>query len=197
MASIYSFFLHVQNIPSRLVTLEGKINEVYRAGHVFNEIYLKDQQQWVFSDLTSGAILVRNQKGTYLNTLDFYQAYKDDFKYEFTGMDTAAGNKHLESFYDYYFQSNNNIVFYFKDQFSTDTYDFKTKLKRYLFPRPTFAVYGGNSAGDNFKFHIKQFAFLLLILFIVYWIISTILTAIGRRRQVPTKDVDNLPIRNL
>jgi hypothetical protein len=171
-SGILAFFLSTQGIVCREVCLEGKLGGVYLAGHSFNEIYIKELQKWVFTDLTSKAIFVTHD-GEYLNTLDLHKLHLLDpsnlkaLTYANDSLFTV-NYEHLKSFYDYYFSTNTQFVYYFSNYYHENTFSTFSKLKRYFSRAPLFAVYSGSSEVDNHKFNQKQTAAWILLFFILY-----------------------------
>ena len=175
--AIFSFFANRAGILTRLVCLEGKINNVLKAGHSFNEVFIKEQNKWVFVDLTSNTLCVQTPSEQYLNAIDLYNLHKlniTDMIVTTIENDSIINVNYgkLKKFYEYYFSQNNSFVFYFKNQFENQAYNFSSKIKRYLSQAPTFAIYSEASYSDNNKFYGKLFFFYLLVGFTLYLILS-------------------------
>jgi hypothetical protein len=177
---MFSFYASCAGITTRLVCLEGKIGDVSKAGHSFNEAYIKELKQWVFVDLTSNSVFAQSPSKQYLNSIDFYNLYKlapkdiiitrvinDSIKQE--------NFNSVKDFYDDYFQANDQFVFYNHKQFENNTYSFLSKIKRYTSKNPTFSIYTEAVENDNDKFWIKQTALYALLCFSLYWIMSTVI----------------------
>jgi|GEM_PF-4773845 len=179
-SDIFSFYASCAGITTRLVCLEGKIGDVSKAGHSFNEAYIKELKQWVFVDLTSNTVFVQSSSNQYLNSIDFYNLYKlapkeitvtrvinDSIKQE--------NFNSVKDFYDDYFQANDQFVYYNHKQFENTMYNFTSKIKRYIFKNPTFSIYTEAKENDNGKFWIKQIAFYVLLCFSIYWVVSIVI----------------------
>lgn len=179
-SSIFSFFANTAGITTRSVWLEGNANGIITAGHSFNESYIKELNKWIFIDLTSNTLSIQTNKGTYLNTIDFYNAHQltDDNLVMTSFKDDSISKtniKYSTSFYNDYFTSNINFVYYYSSQFNKHLYSFFEKIKRYAFKSPTFAIYSNVPEIDNFKFYTKQGALLILFIFTLYWIIISVI----------------------
>ncbi len=179
-ADIFSFYANCMGINTRLVCLEGKIGDIYKAGHSFNEAYIKELKQWVFIDLTSNTIFAKTSSNHYLNSIEFYNLYqlapKEITTIRFINDSIQCENFEIvKSFYDDYFQSNNQFVFYNRHQFENNTYSLFSKFKRYIFKNPTFTIFTEASIINNEKFYIKQFALFALFSFLTYLLISSLI----------------------
>lgn len=177
LSDILSFFLNSNGIPTRLVALGDKINEVYTAGHVFNEVYLKETKAWAIIDLTSRAIFAKDKRGQYLNALDLHQRHlqdQEDVRIRYWRADSISDQTYetVKPFYAYYFGTGTVFRYYLKEQFNKESFSTFSKLRRYLLPTPTFAVYAGSTELNNEKFYHKQLAAMALLLCGLFWIVS-------------------------
>ena len=179
-SDIFSFFAQCAGITTRLVCLEGKIGDISKSGHSFNEAYIKELQKWVFVDLTSNSLFAKSSSNQYLNSIEFYNLYKLSPKEititRFINDSIKQENfEVIKPFYDDYFQSNNQFVFYNNTQFKNNLYSFSSKLKRYAFKNSTYSIYTEAKDHENEKFYIKQFALGILLSFTLYWILSMVI----------------------
>ncbi|HCE45621.1 MAG TPA: hypothetical protein DET40_18930 [Lentisphaeria bacterium] len=69
-AVIYAFFMTSAGIPTRLVSLEGEIDQVKIAGHIFAESFIKEKNKWAYSDLDNGFFLVEDANGIPFTTME-------------------------------------------------------------------------------------------------------------------------------
>ena len=176
---LFSFYTHCAGITTRLVCLEGSIGDVSKAGHSFNEAYIKELKQWVFVDLTSNSILAQSSNHQYLNSIELYHLYKlapqEVTITRFLNDSIKKENfNSVKDFYDDYFQSNNQFVFYNRAQFENNTYNVLSKFKRYVSKKSTFSIYTEGKEITNEKFYWKQMALVSLICFSIYWLISSL-----------------------
>jgi hypothetical protein len=153
---------------------------VSKAGHSFNEAYIKELKQWVFVDLTSNSVFVQSSSNQYLNSIDFYNLYKLTPKEIIVTRVVNDSMKQenfnsVNDFYDDYFQANDQFVFYNHKQFESTAYDFTSKIKRYTSQNPTFSIYTEAKEHDNEKFWIKQTVLYALLCFSLYWVTSIVI----------------------
>jgi len=186
-ADIFSLYANTAGITTRLVCTEGEAHGIPKSGHSFNECYIPELKQWVFVDLTSGTLFVQNSQGNYLNSIDFYNAHllrSSDLKVTKFENDSLFETPYLvnRSFYKDYFNMETYFVFYNAAQFSKDLYSFQNKWLRYIFKRPTFAVYANSSSVDNRLFYIKQGLFFSLLIFIGYLITVSFFTKLSKHK---------------
>lgn len=187
LSSIFSFFLSAQHVYSREVCLEGKTGDVHLAGHSFNEVYIPELDQWLFSDLTSGALLLRYE-GKYLNAIDLYQLHRNEVQ----GIEVLLfRDRHvammpydsIKPFYDYYFKNEARFTYYLNKQYKKDLYSFTSKLVRYFSKDASFVNYAGTFVNDNRKFYFKQAAALALSGFILYLVILALIKLIFKQNR--------------
>ena len=69
-AMIYTFFAICADIPTRLVALKGKLDDVQLTGHIFSESFISEQSRWAKVDVISNIFLIKNRDGKVLNTAD-------------------------------------------------------------------------------------------------------------------------------
>jgi hypothetical protein len=171
-SDIFSFFANLEGIPTRSVWVEGDANGIKSAGHSFNETYVEELGKWIFIDLTSNTLGIQNANEEYLNTLQFYNGHQlktsDLFLTIYHDSVYKTPIDYTNSFYNNYFGSNNNFVFYNSRQFNTQLYSFSEKIKRYFLKCPTFGIYSNQLQADNTKFYFKQMAAIFLVLYILY-----------------------------
>jgi hypothetical protein len=73
-ALIYHFFANMAGMPTRLVSLAGRIDNVITTGHAFTETFIPEQGIWAKVDASLNKLLIFNPEGRPLNCADFYHA---------------------------------------------------------------------------------------------------------------------------
>ena len=74
MAMIYHFFANLAGIPTRLITLEGHIDQTITTGHSFAESFLAERGCWVRVDPSANKFYVWNRENRLLNSADILHA---------------------------------------------------------------------------------------------------------------------------
>ena len=77
-AVIYTFFMTAAGIMTRLVSLEGEIDQVKIAGHIFAENFVKEKNKWAFSDMNSGIFLAEDVNGNPYDTIELLSLNDSD-----------------------------------------------------------------------------------------------------------------------
>lgn len=73
-AKIYCFFANLAGLPTRLVSLSGRIDDVITTGHAFAETFLASLGRWVKVDVSLNKLLILNAAGRPLDSAEVYQA---------------------------------------------------------------------------------------------------------------------------
>ncbi len=73
-AKIYCFFANLAGLPTRLISLAGRIDNVITTGHAFAESFLSDSGTWAKVDTSLNKLLVLNSAGRPLDSAEVYQA---------------------------------------------------------------------------------------------------------------------------
>lgn len=73
-AKIYCFFANQAGLPTRLVSLGGRIDDVITTGHAFAETFLAGTGAWAKVDTSLNKLLVLNSAGRPLDSAEVYQA---------------------------------------------------------------------------------------------------------------------------
>lgn len=73
-ALIYHFFANMAGMPSRLVSLAGRVDNVITTGHAFAETFIPEQGGWAKVDLSTNNMLILNPEGRALASADVYNA---------------------------------------------------------------------------------------------------------------------------
>lgn len=71
-ANIYAFFANVAGIPTRFVSVRGRLDGIALSGHELTESFIAERGKWAYVDLYSRILSVTNRKGDLLNTLDLF-----------------------------------------------------------------------------------------------------------------------------
>ena len=178
--NIFSYFANNAGVLTRYVAMEGKVGDVFKSPHVFNECFIKEYNTWILVDLTSKAICVKNSSGEFLNTIDLYNSHKLNANnlivttFEKDSIKEVAYSK-IKDFYDYFFNQNTSFLFYYGTQFDENLYNPISKIKRYISKSPTCANYSESVNTDNKKFYMKIFFFYSLLAFLAYWILFLVI----------------------
>jgi hypothetical protein len=163
-ASIFSFFANRVGIPARYVAEESNSANV----HSFCEWYSSENKKWIFTDLYSGALFVKDSSGNYLdaaNVLHAHVAEKKSFRAEIWKNNKMKEMSYdsVKSFYNDYFSKNSRLVFYKGKYFEKDYYSLASKVIRYALPVSGFAIYDERNQISNVLFYVKSSMLWLLI----------------------------------
>ena len=180
-AVIYTFFMTAAGIPTRLVSVEGEIDQVKIAGHIFAESFVKEKNKWAFSDMNSGLFLSEDASGNPYDTIELLHLKASDSleKAFFLCYDKEEIKKRtfsLESFKIFENMTNkpNVEIVYLLPR--ANRYSRPSLISRYTI-NPDIAY---SPAGSNFKYYLKL-TFLALGLVSLVSVIVTSLQLIRKR----------------
>jgi hypothetical protein len=152
--------------------VEGEINQVKLAGHIFSESFVKEKNKWVFSDMNSGLFFSENANGNPYDTIELLHLKASDSlekasflchgKEEIKKRTFTSGTfKILENITT---KPNIEIVYLLP---RANRYSLPSLLSRYTI-NPDIAY---SPAGSNFKYYLKL-AFLALGLVSLIFVMS-------------------------
>lgn len=175
------FFCSVLNLPNRVITFSGPAGNWQYGVHYYNEIYLREKQQWVLCDGLSNNYMPHDSLRFY-NAADVYKlahlnSLKNKYVYTF-GDDSLkrAAYDSMNYWHWYYNRNNANIRFVHPGNDSDDSR--WTYLKDFYSFNRNFDLYSDVNANDWLKIIVKMIAFyslLIIVTLYVYWEIKILL----------------------
>jgi hypothetical protein len=172
-AVICTFFMTAAGIPTRLVSVEGEMDRVKLAGHIFTESFVKEKGRWAFSDLNSGFFLAEDADGNLYDTMDLFNLRSGNsiekatfLSYQKKKMQKCTfTSKTLNLFEDLRTKPNVEIVYQLP---RANRYSLPSMLSRYTI-NPDLAY---SPDGSNFKYYLKL-SFLGLGLVSLIFVLTT------------------------
>jgi hypothetical protein len=73
-ALIYHFFANMAGLPTRLMSLAGRVDTVITTGHAFAETFIPERGVWAKVDVSLNKLFILNPDGHPLTSADVYQA---------------------------------------------------------------------------------------------------------------------------
>lgn len=172
-AVIYTFFMTAAGIPTRLVSLEGEMDQVKIAGHIFAESFVKEKNEWVFSDMNSRIFLAEDVNGNPYDTIELFSLNdsgsleKVFFLCYNKGVlkKCALNSKTFKSIENMRLKPNIEVVYLLP---RANRYSLPSLISRYTV-NPDIAY---SPLGSNFKYYVKL-AFLALGLVSLMSVVAT------------------------
>lgn len=173
-ATIVYFLCCTMNMTNRVVTYRGPAGNWQYGMHYFNEIYLREKQQWVLVDAMNN-IYMPHDSLRYYNAVDVKKmtqvngfAGKKAFSFLGDSIREVAydsiNEKHI-----YYNQSGANLCFLHPGA-DLNVSAWKNFIEFYSFSRD-YDFYSDANSNDWFKIIVKEIAFVVLaILLIAYFV---------------------------
>lgn len=140
-SAMFAFFCRINNLTTREIECKGKNDR-----HIFNETFLPESNEWVYTDLTQKVILIKKNH-QFLNFANVYHEITDVKKtMDDTCFSVEQATDTMLTLSNYrenlLFNFDSNAVFYY--YYVTDlksTQILVNKLKSYFLNQPYFRVY--------------------------------------------------------
>jgi hypothetical protein len=169
-ANMMLLFASVHNIKGRMVEVAFQ-NE----HHVFPEFFIREWGKWVLTDIYNDILFARNEKGKYLNALEFRREINSSRPviinaFNVTSFHERILDKNLLPIKANHTQA--NLYHYYKTTNLNQVYTFKNKVIRYFGINPWYYIYL-DGASSNSKHYLK-------LLLLGSWLFSGVRLALGR-----------------
>jgi hypothetical protein len=176
-SSIFSFLATSAGLPVRWVSCGITEGADINGIHVFCEVYLKEEQEWVYVDLTSRNILTRYHR-KWLNVIDVQRL----LRYPILDTGWVAWHYEKDSLFEtpfykvaslpaYYFNGNTRFVFYFGDFLQImEPKNIFRRAAKFFYTRPYYATYSDNARRPNFALYLRIFSGYLLVLLLLLFL---------------------------
>lgn len=179
----YSVMLHylccLLKLPNRVITFSGPAGNWQYGVHYFNEIYLREKQQWVLCDGLSNAYMPHDSLRFYnaadVNKMAHTNSFSNKYVYTFANRNIRKARYDSLSYWHWYYNRNNSNLCYLHPGTGIQNGNWNYLKNFYSFDR-NFDFYSDVNGNDWAKILIKMSAFYLLIvtgLFYVAWEIKT------------------------
>ena len=161
------FFCSMLNLPNRLITFSGPAGNWRYGVHYYNEIYLREKQQWVLCDGLSNNYMPHDSFRSYnaadINKLAHLNSFKNKFVYTFERDSLKRVPYDSLNYWHLYYNRNNANLRYVHP--GNDSHDNRwTYLKDFYSFKRNFDFYSDVNVNDCLKITVKMTAFYLLII---------------------------------
>lgn len=172
-AAIVHYLAVVAGLPNRVVTFVGPAGNWAYGVHYYNEIYLREKQQWVLIDAANKVFMPHDSLGKYYNAADLKKIVqlngfdnKQTYGFKNDSVINIAYNT-INAPHIYYNQSNADLCYLYADADVTIS-PVRNLIQFYTFSRN--AGYYSDANRNNWcKIVIKEVALLsLFVLFAIY-----------------------------
>lgn len=167
------FFCSVLDLPNRVVNFSGPAGNWQYGAHYYNEIYLREKQQWVLCDGLNNNYMPHDSVRFY-NAADVYKmahlnAFKNKYVYTFTLDSLETVTYGSVNYWHWYYNRSNADLRYWRP--GNDMHDSRWNYLSdfYSFSRK-YDLYSDVNANDWLKIAIKMSAFYSLIAIAVLYI---------------------------
>jgi hypothetical protein len=191
-AAIFAYFAFKAGIPIRLVSCGDYLASISSGTHMFNEVWIKENNCWMYVDLLAKTVMVK--KGDrFLNVIDVARLVR----YPMQDTDLVAwyfeGDSIVQKPFNqvantarYYFHKNNSFTFYFNDYLKRQNPEnLLERAKKIFYTRPYYAMYG-----DNIAIGKSQLTFRLITTYLMFILMGLCLffgLRMIRLKKSPTK----------
>lgn len=173
------FFCSVLNLPNRVITFSGPAGNWRYGVHYYNEVYLREKQQWVLCDGLSNNYMPHDSIHFYnaadVNKLAHLNSFKDKYVYTFEHDSLKRVAYDSLNYWHWYYNRNNADLRYIHP--GNNQHDSRwTYLKDFYSFSRNFDFYSDVNANDWLKIIVKMIAFYFLIIVTVLYIMFEIRT---------------------
>lgn len=188
-AEIFAYFANVAGLPTRLIDVRGAFDDISLGAHTFNEVYVADLNQWIYIDLQTKTVGIRDASGQYLSAAELIRRLHFDstaglvvraledgtfVDRAFDEFDEGEGGSHIRSLL-----SSESAIVYLSPE--TPRFTATERLKRLLLsPSPALC-----SGGIEHHPNQRIAATFLTLLVGFYWLIRRLRHALGRCSCLP------------
>ncbi len=166
-ALIYHFFANMAGLPTRLLSLAGRVDNVITTGHAFAETFIPELGTWAKVDVSLNKLFILNPEGRPLGSADVYNAINNGHIEGLTARVCRDGAVVYEPYPaasgsdSYYYSYGANLV-YRPGRART-----QGRIARYVF-EPDFA-YSLDASPLAHTYKLRRAAFIILAFFTVFW----------------------------
>jgi hypothetical protein len=171
-ALIYHFFANMAGLPTRLISLAGRIDNVITTGHAFAETFVPELGTWAKVDVSLNKLLILNAEGKPLGSADVYDAINSGNIQALTARVCRDGEAVSQPYSEvsdsdsYYYSYGANLV-YRAGRSRTEG-----RLARYLF-EPDFA-YSLDASALCHVYNLRRAVFAVWAIIALLWIIALV-----------------------
>lgn len=170
-AMIY-FFCSILHLPNRLVTFSGPAGNWQYGVHYYNEIYLREKQQWVLCDGLSNTYMVYDSVRLY-NAADVYKmahlnSFKNKYVYTFHHDTLQSVPYESVNYWHWYYNRNNANIRYWHPGSNMNDNKWSYLKDFYSFSR-NFDFYSDVNSNDWLKIIIKIISFYSFLIILVFY----------------------------
>jgi hypothetical protein len=171
-ALIYHFFANMAGLPTRSLSLAGRIDNVITTGHAFAETFIPELGTWAKVDVSLNKLLILNAEGRPLTSADVFDAINSGNLGALTarvcrdGAVVSVPYAEVSNSDSYYYSYGASLV-YRPGRART-----QGKLSKYLF-EPDFS-YGLDASPLRHVYHLRRAVFVVWALIAGLWIVSLV-----------------------
>jgi hypothetical protein len=171
-ALIYHFFANLAGLPTRLLSLAGRVDTVITTGHAFAETFIPEIGTWAKVDVSLNKLFILNPDGRPLGSADVFQAINSGNIQGLTARVCREGAAVSEPYADgsgsdsYYYSYGAHLV-YRPGRART-----QSQVVRYIF-KPDLA-YSLDASALRHTYDLRRGVFAVWALIAVLWVIAIV-----------------------
>jgi hypothetical protein len=177
-ALIYHFFANMAGMPTRLMSLAGRVDTVITTGHAFAETFIPELGAWAKVDVSLNKLFILDPDGQPLTSADVYHAINSGNIQALTARVCRDGAAVSEP----YAGENDNDSYYFSYGahlvYRPGSGRTRSQLLRYLF-KPDLA-YSLDASALRWTYDLRRAAFGAWALIALTWVIALIRFAVKK-----------------
>ena len=167
------FFCSILHLPNRAVTFSGPAGNWRYGVHYYNEIYLREKQQWVLCDGLSNNYMphdsVRFYNAADINQMAHLNSFHDKYVYTFGDGILKEVPYDSLNYWHWYYNRNNADLRYLHPGNNSQDGKWTYLIDFYSFSR-NFDLYSNMNQNDWQKIITKMTAFYLMLIALAFYI---------------------------
>jgi hypothetical protein len=171
-SAMFYYLCSLLNLPNRVITFSGPAGNWQYGVHYYNEIYLREKQQWVLCDGVSNAYMPHDSLRFYnaadVNKMGHTNSFSNKYAYTFEKDSLQTVHYDSVSYWHWYYNRNNANLCYLHPGTGVQDGNWNYLKNFYSFQR-NFDFYSDINGNDWEKIFIKLGAFYLLVIMIAFY----------------------------
>jgi hypothetical protein len=187
-AAIMQYLLVAANLPNRVITYQGPAGNWRYGVHYMNEVYLRQQQQWVLVDALNNIYMPHDSTRFYnaadLRKITATNGFSGKYIYSFYNDSLVQQPYTQKQELHTYYNGNGSNICYLHPGGPTTVNSFDAFLEFYSFGRD-YDLYSDEHQNNWTKIIVKELAAMAFVLLFIYFVIISFFGRYSKVKKQP------------